>query len=133
MRSLLYTANPGDVSGITTGSVLPIGNLIRKAGRDIDLNGSSIMLGDGVYQAIATFSVTPSASDTITIKAYLDGVEIPGAEAAFTAATETTMPLVFIVKQPCCRAVGVLSFGITMATSTTTATLNNAAVSIIMV
>lgn len=131
MRSALYTAETTEVAGIVNGSTLPLGSIVRRVGCNVDLSGNSILIkGTGYYAVVASFTMTPSADDTVTIQALQNGVPIPGAKAAFNGSTEKTVPIVFMVRQCCCDT-GAISFVVTTDIATTTVTEANAGVDIV--
>lgn len=131
MRSAIYAADTSIVSGIASGSTLQLGSIIRRVGCACDLIGNSILVkGTGYYSVAASFTLTPSAQDTITIQALHNGVEIPGAVAQVRSSVTTTEPLVFMVRQCCCDS-GSISFRVSTAADTTTITQNNSAVDVV--
>lgn len=127
-QSLLYTANVSNSTGIVSGSMLPLGSIIRKAGC-IDLSGESVLAsGKGYYLVVGNFTLTPSVSDAVTVQAYIDGVAVPGARGSFSGAGQHTCPISFIFKNSCPFAGSTIDFRVTTGIDTTTVTQSNAAV-----
>ena len=132
MHSLLYTANIAGTPAMANDSVIPLGSIERRAGCAIDLNGDNIrLIGNGYYKVAATFSFIPSVAETVTIRLYKDGVEVPGAEAQVNTDAAATLPIVAIVRESCCDTVGQLSFRVSTSIATTTVQLLNAAVTVV--
>lgn len=128
-RSAIFTVN-NTTATLADESTIPLGGVKRRFGCNCKMaDGASIMLvGKGYYRIEANFTITPSASDTYTVKAYRNGVEIPGAIAAFTGSIEDTLTLLALDRVLCCDGQQLLTFEITMGTDTNTATLNHAEV-----
>ena len=83
-KSLLYTALT-NATTVAAGGTIPPGNVIRKFGRAIQLNGSAILLNDpGYYKITAISTVQPDAAAPITMTLKENGSPIPGALATAT-------------------------------------------------
>lgn len=132
MHNLIYTANIAGAAALTDGSTIPLGSIERRNGCAIDLNGDNILLrGTGYYEVGATFTFVPSVAETVTIKLYKDGVEVPGAEAEVNTDAAATLPIMAIVRESCCASTGQLSFRVSTSIATTTVQLLNAAVTVV--
>ena len=60
----------------------PFGAIIRRFGRNVQLDGQGInLIGSGYYDLDASLSFTPTAAGPVTIQYFQDGVAVPGATA----------------------------------------------------
>lgn len=111
LKSAISTSliTPADV---TVGNAIPIGDVIHEFGCGTAHNPSSLLLnGIGYYDVSAEFTVTPSATGTVTITMYEDG--IPTASKAMSTAVadaSVNMSLNALVKLPCYRLSKRISF-----------------------
>lgn len=88
MKSAIYTVN-GNVAA-TAGSVIPVGNIVRRFGCNVDISGNGIETrGSGYYKTTASISFDGTAAGTATIQLYKDGTPVPGALAIRTTAANT--------------------------------------------
>lgn len=70
----------------------PFGAIIRRFGRNVQLDGQGInLIGPGYYDLDTSLSFTPTATGPVTIQYYQDGVAVPGAFA--TAQGTASEPL----------------------------------------
>lgn len=67
---------------VAEGSQGPFGTIVRRYGRNLQLDGQGInMLGPGYYDLSASLSFIPTATGPVTIQFYQDGVEVRSAVA----------------------------------------------------
>lgn len=110
MKAGIFTANT-TAAALGANSTLPLGNIVRRFGCAIDLNGNGINLSEnGFYDVKASASYTPTAAGVLTLQLMADGVAVPGAVASVTAASGTTYNLSVVgMVRRCCSAVGTLT------------------------
>lgn len=119
-KSAIYTAMQTP-TGVAVGGVIPLGSLIRRYGRDLELNGNAVNLtGAGYYDVDASISVAPIAAGTVTVSLYQNGVAVPGASAsaALAEGTVSDLNVTALVRQVCCAAGSALTLVLTGAAST---------------
>lgn len=119
-KSAIYTAMQTP-TGVAVGGVIPLGSLIRRYGRDLELNGNAVNLtGAGYYDVDASISVAPIAAGTVTVSLYQNGVAVPGASAsaALAEGTVSDLSITALVRQVCCAAGSALTLVLTGAAST---------------
>lgn len=127
-KSAIYTANETVTSGIASGSVLPLGNIVRRFGQNINLSGNGILLsGQGYYEVNVSASITPSAADTVTVQLYKDGVAVPGAKASGLSSGSINTSFPALIRIPCCAASSVLTLVAKANGANTTLTVNSIA------
>lgn len=104
-KSAVYTANVSTLTA-TANSIIPLGQVVRKYGCDINVMPNSIILkGAGYYMITATVTTAPTAAATVNVTMLKDGVAVPGAEATQTTAAaskSTTLNFTAIVRKTCC-------------------------------
>ena len=114
-KSALYTANVSNAM-IAAGGTIPFGGVIRRFGRNIDLNGSDISIrGNGYYLVNIAASLTASAAGNATVTLLKDGVAVVGAFATETA-TEggvVNIAITALVRETGCSSSSQLSLGLT--------------------
>lgn len=72
----------------------PFGAIIRRYGRNVQLDGQGInLLGPGYYDLRASLTFTPTATGPVTIQYFQDGIAIPGALATAQGTAATPMNL----------------------------------------
>lgn len=124
MNSGIYTANT-TAAVLGENSNLPLGNIVRRFGCALDLNGNGINIAQpGYYDVKASVTYTPTAAGLLTVQLMADGVAVPGAVASVTAVAATTynLGIVGMVKS-CCSSAGTLTLMVNLA-----GTLNNVGV-----
>lgn len=85
-KSVLYAANTA-AQAVADGGTIGIGNVIRRYGCGIDLNGNGIIADEaGYYDVAISVTAEPTVAGTITATLYNNGVAVPGATASATAA-----------------------------------------------
>ena len=124
MNSGIYTANT-TAAVLGENSILPLGNIVRRFGCALDLNGNGINIAQpGYYDVKASVTYTPTVAGLLTVQLMADGVAVPGAVASVTAVAATTynLGIVGMVKR-CCSSAGTLTLMVNLA-----GTLNNVGV-----
>lgn len=104
-KSAIYTANTS-VQTLAVGSEIDLGNIIRRFGSNVNLNGDAINInGSGYYDVSASFTITGTNAGTVNIVLLKDGVAIPGAVASVVVAVGdvVTIPIKALVREfGCC-------------------------------
>lgn len=130
-KSALYCVNTSNPTLLQDASI-PIGTIIRRFGRNINVNGSGILIqGPGYYDVNASFTVEPETVGTVTIQLYQNGVAIPGAFASATvAAIDTAVNLSFpaIIRLQGCNYCDQEAVTLEFRVAENSVVLNNAAV-----
>lgn len=114
-KSLIYVVNTSTQEVALNGVINP-GTIIRRFGQNLNLSGNGIQIsGTGYYEIEGNFTLAPTAAGEVTITAYLNGVEIPGAVATETAAAGgdfINLSILAIVREgcPCCDGLRTLTF-----------------------
>ena len=74
---------------------IPFGGIVRRFGRNVQLEGNSVVLcGSGYYDVEVSIVLSPTAAGDISVQLYQDGMAIPGAYSAGSAtAAEDFVPL----------------------------------------
>lgn len=125
--AILYTANTTPTAILANGTI-PLGTIIRRFGRGLDLAGNGINIQQpGYYTLDVSLTAAPTAAGPITATLLKDGTPVPGGVASATAAAAgnpVNLSLDAAILQPgCCTGVSVLTIQLSAA-----ATLTNAAV-----
>lgn len=126
-KSAIYIVNPSTQVVQVDGVITP-GTIIRRFGPNLALSGNGIQIsGAGYYDIDATFNVAPTEVGEVTITAYLDGVQIPGAVATETAAAAgdfVNLSISALVREncPCCAGLRTLTFVLSGISSNVTNT-----------
>lgn len=108
----IYAVNTTEGTSVAIGGTLPLGNIIRRYGQNINLGGNGLSLtGGGYYDVDANVTVTATAAGTVSAALYLNGVEVPGAISTVTAAADdiVTLPVSALVRLNGCNAEGALT------------------------
>lgn len=85
-NSALCTANTSKPV-LAADAMVPFGSIVRRFGRNVKLEGSSVVLcGSGYYDVEASIVLSPTAAGDISVQLYQDGMPIQGAYAAGSAA-----------------------------------------------
>ena len=88
--NLLYLITP-TASAINTNEVLPLTTIARRKGCAVQSGTNSALLNKaGYYEVTATITFTAPVAGNATINLQLNGVNVTGATASTTIATETT-------------------------------------------
>ena len=117
-NSAIYTVNRSNTALTTTTGTfvqIPLGSIVRRFGRNLGLDGNSILCcGSGYYECNASITLTPLAAGPITVQLFQDGVAVPGAFASITgvAATTVALPIDTLVRNCGCDCNTTLSIGV---------------------
>lgn len=135
-RSAIYTANTNanivTLTAAQPAATLPLGTVIRRFGRCIQLSRNSILVeGEGYYGVDASATLTADVAGNYTLTLFKDGVAVPGATQTVTAAAAAVIAfnIPALVRLQCCDSSATLSLVLTTtATLPATVTLNNVGV-----
>ena len=115
-KSAIYTANTSAYAVNLTAqqpvSSIPLGSIIRRYGRNIDLSGNGMLLsGEGYYDVEASVTLTPAAAGNYTVSLFKDGVAVPGANQTVTAAAGSAIAfnIPALVRLQCCDSASTLA------------------------
>lgn len=104
-KSAIYTVNTS-VGTIPINGVIPVGGVIRRFGRNLDVSGNGITAcGEGYYNVGVNVSLAPSVVGGVSVTLYKDGVPVPGATAIATnTAVGNTVNLNIraLIRNKCC-------------------------------
>lgn len=104
-KSAIYTVNTS-VGTIPLNGVIPVGGIIRRFGRDLDISGNGITAcSEGYYDVGVNVSLAPSAVGSVSVTLIKDGAAVPGATAIATnAAVGNTVNLNIraLIRNKCC-------------------------------
>lgn len=126
-KSILYAVNPNDQT-VAVGSIVNFGNLVRRYGCDCNISGgNAVVKSTGFYNIDTNMDFTASASGTVTITLYQDGVAIPGAFSTRTVVADAQYQITIpaVVRARCCFC---NNSTITAVVSGQTVEVNNAAI-----
>lgn len=123
-RSLIQTANQSSQS-VTAGSVISLGQALRRYGCNCRLNGNAIEIeGAGYYTISGTVTLTPAAVGNATVSLLLNGQPISGATSTGSVSTvgnSVTLPIETTVRQGCnCEGASAITCTLTVGDSTVT-------------
>ena len=118
-RSLIQVANTS-TQAITPGdapAIVSLGNVIRRYGCNLRLNGNSIEeRGNGYYEIEGTITVAPTAIGVVRVGLYENGVLLPGSEVSSnveTAASPVTLTLLATSRlNGCCDSAASITVGV---------------------
>lgn len=135
-KSAIYTANTSaNTITLTTAqptAALPLGTVIRRFGRNVQLSGTGILLdGEGYYDVDASVTLTPVTAGNYTVTLFRDGVAVPGATQTVTATAAGTVSfnIPALVRLQCCDSSATLSLVLTTTSVLpSTVTANNVGV-----
>lgn len=135
-KSAIYTANTSantiTLTAAQPTAALPLGTVIRRFGRNIQLSGTGILLdGEGYYDVDASVTLTTAAAGNYTVALFRDGVAVPGATQTVTAVAgaSITFNIPALVRLQCCDSSATLTLVLTTtATLPATITVNNVGV-----
>lgn len=80
----------------TAGEQIPLGVIVRRYGRGVQLDGPGInLVGSGYFDIDASLTFVPTSTGAVTIQFYQDGSAIPGAVATAqgTASEPVSLPV----------------------------------------
>ena len=103
-RSLIYTSNE-TVQALTVGATIGLGNVIRRFGQNIRLNGNAINIsGAGYYKISADVELTGTTEGTATITMLKDGVAVATRRVSLTVGAIKNVPLQAVIREYGCCA-----------------------------
>ena len=89
-NSAIYTVNATNSAVTTTAGTfvqVPFGSVIRRFGKNLQLDGGSILMcGFGYYDCEVTATLVPTGTDPVTVQLRKDGALVPGATVTVTPA-----------------------------------------------
>ena len=102
--SLLYTYNGIAQTVPATETQLSLGTIIRRYGKCIDLNGTSINItGPGYYKITVIVNSTLTAAGSTAYKLSANNVQLASSTVTTTGAAEAqSIPLQAVVRIKCC-------------------------------
>ena len=103
---------------VAEGALGPYGAIIRRFGRNVQLDGQGInLLGAGYYDLEASLTFTPTATSPVTIQFFQDGVAVPGATATAqaTAAEPSNLSVTALIRNCGCDCNSSLTYTISAA------------------
>ena len=104
-KSLIQTANQSE-QAVIANSVLTLGTVQRRYGRDLRLSGNGIEAsGTGYFSIDASVSVAPTAAGPVTVALYDNGVQVTGGIAygsTTTAENPVNLSIVATIRRGCC-------------------------------
>lgn len=133
-KSAIYTADPSStVPTLSTaaGTAIPLGTAARCFGCNAVLSGNGILpKGQGYLDVDAGVTFTPTVAGAYTATPFKDGVAVPGATQAVTAAAAGTVSVDIpaTVRNRCRDGTSTLTPVITTAAVPATVTTDNTAV-----
>lgn len=103
-NSVIYTALTTSTP-VTSGNIIPLGQIVRRCGNSVNLNGNTIeTCGCGYYKITAVATVAAESTDPITVSLQQDGVPVIGASSTITVAgtsDETVLSVIGVVRNKC--------------------------------
>ena len=129
-RSLIQTVNQS-AQAVAANSIISLGSTQRRYGCNLRLSGNGIEVnGEGYYTIDAGVSVTPTAAGAVTVAAFEDGVQIPGAIAYGTGTAAAPLSLSIppsTIRLGCCDSTKNITFVLIAGAGTA----NNVAVRVV--
>ena len=117
-NSAIYVGNNANSALTTTTDTfvtIPLGSILRRFGRNLNLEGNSVIAcGSGYFDCEATITLTPTAAGLITVQLFQDGAAVPRARASATgvAATTIALPITALVRNCGCDCNSAISLGV---------------------
>lgn len=103
-KSVIYTALETSTA-VTAGNIIPLGNIVRRYGCNLDLNGNTIeTCGCGYYKVTVVATMAAASTDPITVSLQQDGVPVVGASSTITVAgtsDETVLTVIGVIRNKC--------------------------------
>ena len=85
-KSAIYVANTG-AQTVAVGGTIGLGNIVRRFGCGVDLNGNGITIDEaGYYDVNVSVTAAPTVAGAATVTMFNNGIAVPGATATTTAA-----------------------------------------------
>lgn len=104
-KALLQTANQS-AQAVAVGSVLSLGQTLRRYGCNCRLNGNAVeLVGEGYYVIDVAVTAVPTAVGDVSVAVYENGILVPSAIATASVTTvgnSVTLPIVTTIRQGCC-------------------------------
>lgn len=123
---MIYAVNTGTQT-VASGGAISFPQIVRSCGNNVRLSGGNVTVqGSGLYGIDTNFTFT-AAAGTASIALYKDGIPIPGAAAAVTAAANTiySISIPAVIRQSCC-----VESTITAVATGTALSVTNAAIKV---
>lgn len=118
-KSLIQTANTSTqaVSPTTTSpAFVSLGNVVRRYGCNLRLNGNSIeQTGSGYFEIEGTITVAPTAAGTVTVALFENGEVLAGSlvsGSVSTANNPVTLPLCGTTRNCGCECASSIAVGV---------------------
>lgn len=114
-NSAIHTVNSTNATVTTTNPAyvqVPFGSVIRRFGRNLRLDGGSIVAqGSGYFEVNACVNVTSTAAGPIAVQLRQDGVPVPGTTVEVQGAVDepTVLPIDCLVRNCGCDCNSVLT------------------------
>lgn len=102
-KSLIYTDN--ETNQVTAvGSTIALGNVIRRFGQNLKLNGNAINIcGGGYYTVDANVTIVGTTAGTATISLVKDGVVYASRSATLAVGDTVVIPMDVVIREfGCC-------------------------------
>lgn len=101
-NSLIYTDN-NTVQELAVGSTIALGNVVRRFGKHIALNGNAITLcGTGYYKVDANITITATNAGTVTITLLKDGVAYATRNVSVAVGDVVVVPMDVVLRDYQC-------------------------------
>ena len=103
-RSLIQVANQS-IEAIAVNSIIPLGSVQRRFGCNLRMSGNAIeCAGEGYYTIDGNVTIAPTATGTVSVGLFVNGMQLPGAIAAGNgeAGSPITLPIEATIRQGCC-------------------------------
>lgn len=103
-KSLIYTSN-NTVQPLAVGATIGLGNVVRRFGPNIRLNGNAINLnGAGYYKIDGDVELTGTTEGTATISMLRDGVVEATRRVSLTVGAIKNVPIQAVIREYGCCA-----------------------------
>lgn len=110
MKSLFYSVL-SNATETSLNEAVPLGNIVRRYGRNIELSGNSIVLKNKGYYEIDVNSTFVAAQGNVAFELLSNGIPVDGATAIETVETANTQycnaSIHCIVRVYCCYPVNI--------------------------
>lgn len=104
-KSLIQVTNQSP-QNVELNGIITLGSVLRRYGCNCRLSGNAVEVkGEGYYEIDACVTVEPTATGTVTVALYNNGVQVQGAISSATASSASspvTLPIVSTIRQGCC-------------------------------
>lgn len=103
-KSLIQTVNQS-TQDVAVNGIINLGSVIRRFGCNLRLNGNSIEVdGAGYYTIDCNVTIAPTATGTVQVAIFKNGVQLTGATATgsvSTAGNPITLPIQTTIREGC--------------------------------